>query len=285
MIDLDKKSCLDRIREKYSDLKVAEQKAAKYILENPRDIIHFSITELADASKASETTIFRLCNKLAYKGYQDLKINLAGAIVEPMENIHEEIKENDDMYMIMHKVLNSNVSSIEKTMKMNKSKELEKAVELILSADQLMFFGMGGSAAIATDAYHKFIRTGMNCVCNSDSHWQAMFASMAKENDVLIAFTNSGSNKDLIETIEIARKNGVKVISVTSHVKSPIAKVSDIVLESYGTETMYRSEAMESRITALILIDCLYLGVALKRKDVMLNTLEKIREGIATKRY
>ena len=202
-----------------------------------------------------------------------------------MENIHEEIKENDDMYMIMHKVINSNVYSIEKTMKINNSKELEKAVKLILSADQLMFFGMGGSAAIAADAYHKFIRTGIKCVCNPDSHWQAMFASMAKENDALIAFTNSGSNKDLIETIEIARKNGVKVISITSHVKSPIANVSDIVLESYGTEAMYRSEAMESRITSLILIDCLYLGVALKRKDDMLNTLGKIREGIAVKRF
>jgi len=285
MINLDKKSCLDRIREKYSDLRIAEQKAAKYILENPMDIIHFSITELAESSKVSETTIFRLCNKLEYKGYQDLKISLAGAIVKPMENIHEDIKENDDMYMIMHKVLNCNIYSIEKTMKINKSKELEKAVELILNADQLMFFGMGGSATIAADAYHKFIRTGIKCVCNSDSHWQAMFASIAKENDTLIAFSNSGSNKDLIETINIARKKGVKIISVTSYVKSPIAKVSDIVLESYGKEAMYRSEAMESRITSLILMDCLYLGVALKRKDEMLNTLKKIREGIAVKRF
>lgn len=285
MIDLDKKSCLDRIREKFSDLNLVEKKAAKYILENPRDIIHFSITELAEASKASETTIFRLCNKLAYKGYQDLKISLAGTIVKPMENIHEDLKENDDMYMIMHKVINSNINSIEETMKINNSKTLEDAVKLILNADQLMFFGMGGSAAIAADAYHKFIRTGIKCVCNSDSHWQAMFASMAKENDILIAFTNSGSNRDLIETIKIARKNGVKVISVTSHVKSPIAKVSDIVLESYGTEAMYRSEAMESRITSLILIDCLYLGVALNRKDDMLDNLKKIREGIAVKRF
>ena len=285
MVDLDKKSCLGRIREKYSDLNTVEKRAAKYILENPRDIIHFSITELADSSKASETTIFRLCNKLAYKGYQDLKISLAGAIVEPMENIHEEIKEKDDMYMIMHKVINSNIHSIEKTLKINDSKELERAVKLILSADQLMFFGMGGSAAIANDAYHKFIRTGIKCVCNSDSHWQAMFASMAKENDVIVAFTSSGSNKDLIENIEIARKNGVKVISLTSHIKSPIAKVSDIVLEAYGEEAMYRSEAMESRITSLILVDCLYLGVALKRKDDVLNTLKKIREGIATKRF
>ena len=285
MGNVENKSCLDRIREKYSNLNNAEKKAAKYILEYPSDIIHFSITELADASKASETTIFRLCNKLDYKGFQDLKINLAGDFVQPMENIYEEIKEKDDMFIIMNKVMNSNVASIEATMKINNSLELEKAVELILKADQLMFFGMGGSGAIASDAYHKFIRTGIRCSCNSDSHWQVMLAAMAKANDVLIAFSHSGSNKDLIETIGIAREKGVKIISVTSNAKSPIAKVSDIVLVSYGKEAMFRSEAMESRITALILIDCLYVGVALKKKDMVLDTLGKIREGIATKRF
>ena len=58
------KGCLERIREVYSSLNIKEQKVAKYILENPKDIIHFSITELAESSSVSDTTVFRLCNKL-----------------------------------------------------------------------------------------------------------------------------------------------------------------------------------------------------------------------------
>lgn len=285
VLNTDAKGCLERIRDAYSTLNTAEKKAAQYILENPRDIIHFSITELADGSKVSETTIFRLCNKLGYKGYQELKISLAGALVEPIENIHEEIKEQDDMYMIMHKIMNSNMYSIENTMKINKSEELDRAVGMILKAEQLLFFGMGGSGAIANDACHKFVRTGLKCSANTDSHWQAMLSSMVKEDDVIFAFSNSGSNKELIESIKIGRDNGAKVITVTSNAKSPIAKVSDVILVSYGKESMFRSEAMESRITSLILIDCLYVGVALKRKKETLDTLEKIREGIAVKRY
>lgn len=279
------KGCLDRIREVYSSLNSAEKKAAQYILENPGDIIHFSITELADSSSVSEATVFRLCNKLGYKGYQQMKINLAGTVVEPIENIHQEIKEKDDMYIIMNKILNANLYSMENTIRINQPEALEKAVDLLVNANQVMFFGMGGSGALANDAHHKFIRTGIRCQSSSDAHWQTMMVSTAGEGDVVIAFSNSGSNRELVDVLEIARRNRVKVISITGNAKSPIAKVSDLVLVSYGKESMFRSEAMESRITALLLVDCMYVGVALRKKEETLETLKKIREGIADKRY
>lgn len=285
MVLPENKGCLERIREIYINLNGAEKKVAQYILENPKEIIHLSITELADNSSASEATVFRLCNKLGYKGYQELKINLASVVVQPIENIYEEINESDDMYIIMHKIMNSNIKSIERTFKINKSNELLKAEEIIANSSKIMFFGMGGSGTIAEDAYHKFFRTGINCVAASDSHWQAMHAAKAGENDVIVAISNSGSNKELIESIEIGKKNRVKVISITSNAKAPISKYSDVTLVSYGNESMFRSEAMESRITSLILIDCLYVAVALKRKDETLENINNMRRGIAKKRY
>lgn len=277
--------CLKRIREVYSSINMAEKKVAQYILENPKDIIHLSITELADNSHASEATVFRLCQRLGYKGYQDLKINLAGAVIEPIKNINEEINESDEMYIIMQKLLQLDMYNLEHTVKVNKSKDIEKAVDLIVRANQLLFFGMAGSGALAVDACHKFIRTGLHCTVQTDSHWQAIYGSLAKENDVVIAFSNSGSNKELIESLAIARKAGAKVITITSHAISPIAKVSDVVLVSYAKEVMFRSESLGSRISALLLADFLYIGVCLKRKEETLGALGKIREGIALKRF
>lgn len=277
--------CIERITTIYNNLKGAEKKVAQYILENPKDIIHFSITELAEVSKSSEATVFRLCSKLGYKGYQDLKINLAGSIVEPIENIYSEIQENDDLYIIMHKIMCSNIDSLKKTLSLNDVESLNNALNLILNSNQLMFFGMGGSAPIAEDAYHKFVRTGINCVNASDSHWQVMYSSMAKKNDTIIAFSNSGSNKELVENVKLAKSNGINIISITCNPKSPLAKVSDINLISHGNESAFRSEAMESRLTSLMIIDWLYVGVALKRKDEVLSNLESIRSGIASKRY
>lgn len=278
-------TCIGRIKASYNSLNSAEKKVAQYILENPRDIIHFSITELADSSHVSETTVFRLCNKIGYKGFQELKINLAGNFVTPMKNIHEEINEEDDIYLIMSKVLSSNIYSLENTMKVNSSEKIEEAGKIILKAKQLLFYGMGGSGVLAMDAYHKFVRTGILCTMHTDSHWQAMMASLAQENDVIVAFSNSGSNKELLDSINIGKDRGAKVILITSNAKSPIADASDIVLVSYGKESVFRSEAMESRVTALMLIDCLYIYIAINRKNQTLEGLDKIRKGIAKKRY
>ncbi|WFD09373.1 MurR/RpiR family transcriptional regulator [Tepidibacter hydrothermalis] len=281
----DEKKCLDIIKETYNSLNDTEKKVAKYILENPEDIIHFSITELAGSSTVSEATVSRFSRKLGFKGYQHLKINLAASFVEPMENIHEEISQDDDMYMIMLKILNSNKESLEKTYKLNDDKIILDAVNMITNASKIMFFGMGGSASLAEDAYHKFIRTGIPCFVHSDSHWQAMYASMADENSVMVVFSNSGSNKSLMDTIEIGRKNNVKIIAIVGNGKSPIARVADVVLTAYSKGSMFRSEAMESRISSLMLIDYIFVGVATRTQEKTLDILDKIRKGIATKRF
>jgi DNA-binding MurR/RpiR family transcriptional regulator len=61
--------------------------------------------------------------------------------------------------------------------------------------------------------------------------------------------------------------------------------VSDIVLVSYGEQQKYKNEAMESRLSALCILDCLFVGVCLKNQDIYFENLNKIRGAIAKKRY
>jgi len=276
---------IERLRNIYSELKGAEKRVGEYILKNPMDIIHASITELAENCKCGDATVSRLSKKLGFKGYQDLKIRIASEIVKPIVNIHEEIKENDDSLVLMQKIFNSTISSLNETLRINDSKELDKAIGYIHNSKRLAFFGMGGSAATALDAYHKFMRTGKYCIFHDDSHFQAMLSSMYDENDCIIAISNTGSNKELVENLKIGKEKGVKIISITSNYKSPISRVSDVVLVSYGRENLSRSEAMESRISALSLIDCMFVGTCLKDKDNYYKVLGEIREAIAHKRY
>lgn len=282
---MDNASCLQKIRDVFNKLNGAEKRVAEYILKNPQNIIHFSITELAENSKSGEATIFRLCKKLGYKGYQELKIKIAGEVVSPIENIHEEIKEDDNALIIMQKIVNSTMAALNETLRVNDHKVVDKAIDVIYRSKQVAFFGMGGSSALALDAYHKFIRIGKRCEYQSDAHFQAMFASLFGKEDCIIAFSNTGSNKELIENLKIAKNNGVNIISITSNSKSPISKISDVVLISFGRENNFKSEAMESRVSALSLIDCLFVGVCLKDKETYLENLGKIRSAIAQKRY
>ncbi|HET7616375.1 MAG TPA: RpiR family transcriptional regulator, partial [Bacillales bacterium] len=65
----------------------------------------------------------------------------------------------------------------------------------------------------------------------------------------------------------------------------PLTKLCDLVLHTKSRETLYRSEALTSRLVQLAVIDVLYVGVAMNRKLETLIGLEKIREAIAGKRY
>ncbi len=276
---------LERIREVYPKLKGVERKVAEYIMQNPERIIKLSITELSEECECGETTIFRVCQKLGYKGYQELKIKIASEVIEPVKDIHEEVDENDSILIIMEKVFKSTISSLEKTLKINKSAEIEQSVSFLSKAETIGFFGMGGSAALAFDAYHKFLRTGKKCEYHSDTHLQAMIAGLLKKGDCIVAVSNTGSNKELIDNLAIAKENGVNIISITSNKKSPIAKVSDVVLLSYGKEKSFKSEATESKISALAIIDTLFVAVCLKNKNEYMETVNKIREAIAKKRF
>jgi DNA-binding MurR/RpiR family transcriptional regulator len=278
-------SCLHKIREVYPVLKDAEKRVAEYILQNPNDIIHYSITELAETCKSGEATVFRLCKRLGYKGYQELKIKIASEVVSPIEDIHEEIKEEDNSFIIMQKIFNSTIYSLNQTMKINDSQLIDKAVNILDRSKRVAFFGMAGSAAVALDGYHKFLRTGKQCEFHNDSHFQAMVSAMFKEDDCIIAVSNTGSTKELIENLSTAKENGTKIISITSNAKAPIAKVTDITLICFGQEHKFKTEAMDSRISALSLIDCLFVGLCLKNKEEYFESLGKVRKSIAKMKY
>lgn len=278
-------SCLRELQNRYNELKGAEKKIAEFLLRNPKDVIHLSITELAEKCGVGEATVVRICKKIGCKGFQELKIRIASEVVNPQDDIYEEVRREDDTLVMMQKVFQSNIVSLSRTLQMADQESMRKAIEIVSQSGSLSFFGMGGSAATALDAYHKFLRTGKRCEVHEDSHFQAMVGSLYTSKDCIIAISNTGSNKELVENVRLARENGVKIISITSNVRSPLSKVSDVVLNSYGVEQKMKSEAMSSRISALSLLDCLYVGVCLQSPETYFDSVGKIRKAIATKRF
>ena len=152
-------------------------------------------------------------------------------------------------------------------------------------ATRIDFYGSGGSSAIALDAYHKFLRTGINCCAHSDGHQQIISAALLKPGQAAIGISHSGSNKDVIEALKIAKANGATTIAITNHYKSPLTKEADYVLYTTSRETFFRSEALASRLVQLSLIDVLHVAVSLRKQEETLHNLQKIREAISIKRY
>jgi len=278
-------SSLIKIRGAYPTFKKAEQRIADAILQNPEEVISYSVTELAEKSSASESSVVRFCKSLGYKGYYELKISLARELVVTPQQIYEEIGLKDDLSAVKNKVFQSNILALQETIKILNERELERAVEALAKARLVVFYGMAGSAAVALDSAHKFLRINIRSGSYSDSHMQAISASLLDKGDVAFGISHSGSSKDVVDALGIARQRGATTICLTHHTKSPITKVAEIKLYTAARETALRSDAMTSRIAQLSILDVLYVSVALKRYDVSVESIERSKKALADKKY
>lgn len=276
--------CITRIKTSYSGFSEKERQIADYILTAPENIVHSTINQVAEDLGVADATVFRFCKRIGFKGYQAMKIALATEVVSPIEDIHETITESDNEKAVAEKIFQSNIRTLESTQKIIESMNFEDAVKALLQARRIEFYGSGGSGIIASDAHHKFIRTGIPSVAYTDSHLQLMSASQLTEEDVVVFISHSGTNKDILEVFNVVKETGAKAVAITNYAKSPLSQKADIVLYSVSTETDYRSEALSSRIAQLSIIDSLYVNIMLAKKDEAKESLQKTRNALSIKR-
>lgn len=274
---------LARIRGAYSTLGKKEQRIADYILKHPETVIHHTINQLADDLDVAESTVFRFCQRIGFKGYQALKIALAADVVAPMQDIHEDIARDDTSLEIAEKIFTTNVRTIEATRQILEVAALERAVDLLLSARRIEFFGSGGSAVIALDAYHKFVRSGLHVTANLEAHMQLMSASQMTKDDVAVVISHSGASKETLDVVNVL-SGQVPIIAITNYAKSPLSKLADVSLYTVSQETEFRSEALASRIAELSLIDAIYTIVMIRRGEAGHEALKRMRESISLRR-
>ena len=273
-----------RIRGAYSTLSKKEQRIADYILKQPEQIIHHTINQVADDLDVAESTVFRFCQRVGFKGYQALKIALASDVVAPLQDIHEDITETDTALEIAEKIFSTNGKTIESTRQILDGASLEKTVELFLGARRIEFFGSGGSAVVALDAYHKFVRSGLQVSAMLESHMQLMSASQLTAEDVAVVISHSGASKETLDIAKLLKEKGVPTIAITNYAKSPLSKIADVSLFTVSQETAFRSEALASRIAELSLIDALFTAVMMRRGEAARTSLQQMREAISMRR-
>jgi len=240
---------------KHGALTKKEEIIARYVLENAEEVIHMSITELSELLRVGEGTIVRFCQKLGFEGFHSFKIFLAKSI--PHGKGENEIFSSED---ILSKIKANHVNAIEKTYELLKSSKdvLTKCAETIATCNKLYTVGVGASGATALDAYYKFMRIGINTFFSQDPHLAAMEIAISKSEDVLLAFSQSGSTSVIVDLAKLAKENHVTVIAVTGHMRSPLANVADYVLLTPIREAPFESGAIRSKISQLHVLEALF---------------------------
>jgi RpiR family carbohydrate utilization transcriptional regulator len=275
---------LTLIRSSIDSLRNSEKKVAKCVLKDPEAVITTSITELAEKARTSEPTVIRFCRRLGLGGYMELRLNLARDLPSA-QYIFENVGDSDSLAEIAGKILNAHREAITNTLNKLNLDDLDAAASVLLSARRIEFYGLGGSAIVALDAHHKFFRLGIPCVTYDDPHMQVMSAALLSPTDVVMAVSHTGSTKDIIESVKVARKAGAKVIGILGSENAPLSKICDIALSVFSREAALRLAPMTSRLVQLAVIDVLFVTVAMHDFSATRERLDKVKRSLVGKRY
>ncbi|WP_322170913.1 MurR/RpiR family transcriptional regulator [Acutalibacter caecimuris] len=277
-----------RLSQRVHDLSPSESKVAKHILEQPEGVVGLSVEELASQSGSSKAAVMRLCKSLGCKGYRDFSIGLATELAVNHSNGsadgYTDINVGDTVETIARNVTARNGKALENSLSLVEPEALQLAAGWLYNAQRIDFYGVGESAIVAMDAQYKFMRINKNCTAYGDPHIQLTSAANLGEKGVAVAISWSGETKEVVETAQMARQSGAKVISLTRFGQTSLAKNSDICFGLSAPEVAIRCGAMSSRIAQMNMVDIIFSCVVSQNYHEVKDYLERTRLELKKKR-
>ncbi len=246
---------------------------ARWLIDNQSQGTSLSISDLAQATGVSETTVFRFCKLLGLKGYTELRLALAesrGMLLgaKLAMSIGEPVGGAFDPYtVLMRRVVDVNSEQLLKTLQLVSPEQIRDATARMMAAEHIHLVGFGSSAPVAFDFYQRLLCLGVAASAHSDPHILAAILANAKPGVLFFGISSSGRTRDLIEAFETAGSRGLTRIAITSDPASPLAKAADISLVSAVRRSVLAREELATRISQLAIVEMLSVAVAIEHPN------------------
>lgn len=278
-------AAIERLRALRPGLPPAAGRIADVVLHQQAEVVHMSVTEVAERAGASEGSVVALCRQIGARGFQHLKIELARALTQPVQAIHEDLEPGDAPAAVMRKVFAAGVQALQDTLAVLDPEALARAASLLRAARRIEVYGIGSAAPVAEDAHMRLLRIGLDVRLAVDSHVQAVSAALAGPEVATLTISHSGSTVETVAATRLAREAGARTVVITNLGRSPLQAHADVVLHTAARETRFRTEAMTSRIAQLAVVDALISCMALAGGADAVAALRRTSEVLALKRY
>ena len=263
-------------------LSSSESKLATFTLDSPNAVRDLSSQELANVVGVSQSSVVKFAQKLGYKGYPAFKLAVIDALNRetPNTQLHGKITLNDGFEQMADKLVSSKISVLNETRNLNELVEFEKAVEIIKTAKRILICGVGGSALVSKDFSFKLQKLGLMAVAEADGHMQLAMAATFNEADVVVAISESGATREIVNVVNQAKDNHARVISITKYGTTPVSEPADVQLYSVAEEASARLSSILARTAQELIIDMLFIALTQASRPGR-KLLEKTNEVVS----
>lgn len=189
-----------------------EDSLVEYIENNKDEVSNQTITILAKHFFTVPNTISRLCHKLGYEGFVDLKSHLK-----------QELELSNTLQT------NALADYIYETINLIEKERLKKCVSLFQTSKAVTFFAVGQTGELTKIAVNNFYAFDTKFNFLEYPNTVSRKIELAKK-EIFFFVSLSGETKEIIKLAEQAKFNNQIVISLTELSKNTLSKISDISL-------------------------------------------------------
>ena len=274
------------IRNKMGSFTEAEKKIALFILASPQKVVHMTAKELSASSGTAPSAVIRFCKTLGFDGFSALKIQLAQEIgKEQPKPALPAFSNSDSPRDVFKKVFQSGINTLRDTLEMIDFEKIEKIAKKMLEAKRIVFFGVGTSSVIATDAHYRFAQLGFSATACTDILFMNVTAANLTDSDIAVGISHSGRTCATVDAMRRARKAGAQTVAITSFSDSPLYCECNNSLAVFSDEENYPVEAVSARVAHICLIDAFMMTLATMKYDSFTEHIAARNEILQKIRY
>ncbi len=262
----------------------SERALADHIVRDADSVVMKTITELAGESDSFSTaSITRFCKKIGLSGYSELRLELAKEMAT--DNARRQIVADGENLVpgLVSTVVDASASAINDLKYVLSDDIIKKAVHEILSASSITLAGIGASALVAQDLRQKLLRLGIRSLFDADQDVVKVTLSSGRSKDLLIAISYSGTTRETLDAVNIAKENGMRVLAMTKKGDNPISEQADVTVPVSENEALLREGATLSRLQMLVAVDMIYRALIMDggvRYDLILDSWDAVNRRI-----
>lgn len=229
-----------------SSLTLSELDTLRYLDNNKDKVFDLSIQEVAKASFVSTATIMRLCKKLGYSGFSELKFHLKEEVAQQTAN-RKVITFKD--------ILDQNLEGIVNTIPLIDEKKVSAIVELLKTSVNVHFFGKGLTTTVLEYGSKLLLSHGRINIFYQDTHIAHIAADLMTKNDLLFLASLSGNTHQVVRMAQIAKSRGATVVAIVGNSVNSLSQYSDYCFNISSENSEKDDVDITSRIPIMFVLN------------------------------
>jgi 6-phospho-3-hexuloisomerase len=127
--------------------------------------------------------------------------------------------------MNFHDSVSYITNTLQEVLSNNNASQIEEVIGSILKAKKVFVYGVGRSGHVGKGFAMRLVQMGLKAYFIGET-----ITPIVEAEDVAVIISNTGETMSAIQTGNIVRRVGAKVIVVTSHEKSKLAHIANTVI-------------------------------------------------------